>query len=247
MTPTIIIPARFASSRLPGKPLQMMGGKSLLQWTWEAASETGWPVWIATDDEEIQAVAQDFGAGAIMTSGLCRNGTERCAEAVRRLDLDGVIVNWQGDAPLTPVSFAQRCVACLESMPWADVATPAMLLSPESEAKHRDMLRAGSSAGVTVSVTRSGDALYFSRSPIPYRGPLRTHVGLYAYRLEALQAYCTDVSVLEVQEGLEQLRFLEIGASIHVCDMPEVPLWEVNEPRDVQIVSEMLSRRHEAA
>lgn len=259
MSVLIVIPARHASSRFPGKPLVPLRGaggeaKSLIRRSWEAAcAVSGARVVVATDDARIQTHAQGFGADVVMTSPACRNGTERCAEVARILDHDGIIVNLQGDAPLTPPWFIDDLVAGLRKAPVMDVATPVL----RSDGAHLAGLladrRAGRVGGTTAVMALDGRALYFSKEVIPFvtgdhapdaATPVFHHVGVYAYRRAALAAYAEwPPGVLEMQEGLEQLRFLEHGVPV-LCVQVESrgrAFWEVNNPEDVPRVEAMLA------
>jgi 3-deoxy-manno-octulosonate cytidylyltransferase (CMP-KDO synthetase) len=252
VTTAILIPARFQSTRFPGKPLAELrgaggGAKTLLQRSFEAARRVRGidSVHVVTDDERIAEKAAEFGAPVIMTSSACRNGTERCAEALAKLGEVDLIVNLQGDALLTPPGFVEALVARMDSDRDALVATPAMRLrGPEVRLLQQEEL-AGRVGGTSVVADEQGHALYFSKRLIPYLpasslddgpSPLRLHVGVYAYRPEALERYVTTpVSELEILEGLEQLRFLVAGVPIAVVEVetPPFALRELNNPEDV--------------
>ena len=232
MTPSIIIPARLDSTRFPRKLLHPIGGKPLLQWTWLAARRTGLPVVIAAQDAEIAQVAWGFGARAIMT-GPCENGTERCAQAASILGLGGPIVNWQGDSPLCPPEWIE---ALVERLAFADVATP-VTLRPDGD---------GAVPWASTFAVCNGDgrALYFSRLPLPPNSSLwRAHVGLYAYRAEALRQYGRSPSELEQAERLEQLRWFELDKIVECVEFDHPPIPEVNEPADVDAVKAVLLER----
>lgn len=258
----IIIPARFASVRFPGKPLAPLMGvdghcKPLVQRSWETACQAVGPdrVWIATDDARIAQVAAGFGGQVVMTPAECRNGTERCAEAVARLDaVADVVVNLQGDAPLTPPSVVAGLVEALARDSTAVMATPALRCS-ESTLAHllRDQA-AGRVGGTTVVTDREGRALYFSKCVLPhlprgYRGghdQVFLHLGVYAYRPGALGAYAAlPPSPLEKAEGLEQLRFVENGLAVRVMpfDPPGWDCIELNNPEDSAAIEAVLQAR----
>ena len=244
----LVIPARFASSRYPGKPLVKLRGangtsKSLIQRSWEAAMAAKGVdrVVVATDDERIRAHVKAFGAEVVMTSAQARNGTERCAEAHATLGGDyDVVVNLQGDAPLTPPWFVSDVVAGLANDPLADAATPML----NCTGAMRDALLAvraeGRVGGTTAVFGADGRALYFSKEVIPFsrqsfkhaeQTPVFHHVGLYAYRAEALAAYSKWApGRLELLEGLEQLRFLENARKLLcvVVDAKGRSFWELN-------------------
>jgi 3-deoxy-manno-octulosonate cytidylyltransferase (CMP-KDO synthetase) len=255
----VIIPARYASSRFPGKPLYALKGaggtpKTLVRRSWECASAikgcSG--VWVATDDERIADEVESFGGKVIMTSPDCSNGTERCADALGKLDCDAeFIVNLQGDAPLTPVNFVPGLVDRLASDREAAMATPAIRCSPTMLSHLKADEAAGRVGGTTVVFDRRGRALYFSKRILPYLPagrekmavPVFVHLGLYAYRRESLQAYVeAQPSVLEELEGLEQLRFLDLGLPVAVV-ASEPQGWdavELNNPSDVPIIERLL-------
>lgn len=258
----IVIPARFASSRYPGKPLAPLRGasgiaKPLIQRSWEAASRVDGVeiVCVATDDDRIRSVAEGFGATVLMTPEACANGTERCAAALPALREDiGIVVNLQGDAPLTPAPFVQALVSHLQSHPQALVATPAIRCSPALYQRLVQDQRQGRVGGTTVVAASGGTALYFSKRVIPYvpAGPAEAdppvwfHVGVYAYRRAALERYAAlPVSELELLEGLEQLRFLDGGVPVAVVpvDPPGGDVWELNNPEDVAPIEALLRAR----
>ena len=261
MTAAILIPARFASSRYPGKPLVGLKGaggaeKPLIQRSFEAASRVPGiaRVHVVTDDERIAAAVRGFGASALMTSETARNGTERCAEALDQLDDDvDVIINFQGDALLTPPGFVTALVDQLATDPDAEVATPAIRQRVDEVRKLQSEEAAGRVGGTSVVVDGEGRALYFSKKLIPYlpdkaldgeMSPVRLHIGVYAYRRAALTTYvATPPSELEELEGLEQLRFLVAGIPIHVVDVetPAFALRELNNPEDVSPIEDALA------
>ena len=251
-TAVIVVPARYASTRFPGKPLALLKGasglsKTLIQRSWEAAIAVpeALRVIVATDDVRIADVARGFGAEVAMTPESSRNGTERCAAA---LDVAGdadIIVNLQGDAPLTPAPFVSALLAAMRADPSVEVATPVLRVTP---AIHRRLLvdqREGRVGGTTAAIGANGDALYFSKSVIPHVAasavgdtslPVFLHIGVYAYTRAALKAYAAlPPTPLETLEGLEQLRFIEHGKSVRVVEVaaPGYDIWELNNPEDV--------------
>ena len=259
----IIIPARHASSRYPGKPLVPLKGaggvaKPLIQRSWECASAVPGAagVWVATDDDRIAWAVRGFGGQVVMTSPECVNGTERCADAIERLGgVADIIVNLQGDAPLSPTCAVGNLVDRLQEDPEAIMATPAVRCS-RSLYEHlaADALE-GRVGGTTVVFSRSHRALYFSKRMIPYLPdgggagnfvPLHLHLGMYAYRREALAIYASaDASNLETLEGLEQLRFLDLDLPISVVEMDPLG-WdsiELNNPSDVPAIERVLAER----
>ncbi len=258
MKTVILIPARYASSRYPGKPLVPLRGpdgaaKTLIQRSWEAAMAVPdiAAVHICTDDARIQAAAEGFGASVILTSEDCQNGTERCADAVVRAGIEAdLIVNLQGDAPLTPPWFVTALVEGMRADPEAEIATPVLRCDAETLANFRADRAAGRVGGTTAVFGAGGRALYFSKEVIPYApGPVTPvpvfhHVGLYAYRPAALAAYANwPMGPLEGLEGLEQLRFLENGRPV-LCVTVEAPgrvFWELNNPVDVARIEAALA------
>jgi len=252
----IAIPARFASQRYPGKPLVPLTGatgeaRSLIQRSWEAAGQVAGvaQVVVATDDDKIRDAARGFGAEVVMTSSDCRNGTERCAEAAGRLKPDfDLVVNLQGDAPLTPPWFVEALIDAMASDPSVLVATPVLKTSTQMCEDLRDDRKLGRVGATTAVFDRGGDALYFSKEVIPFAdqgAQVFHHVGVYAYRPEALARYMTlDPGRLELIEGLEQLRFVENKIAVRCVEVDDRghPFWELNNPEDVPKIEEMMAR-----
>jgi 3-deoxy-manno-octulosonate cytidylyltransferase (CMP-KDO synthetase) len=258
MTVLIAIPARYASTRYPGKPLVTLRGpdgeKTLIRRSWEAAMAVRGVdrVVVATDDARIADHAADFGAEVVMTTQAARNGTERCAEVAALLTGFDVIVNLQGDAPLTPAWFVEDLVAGLTADPDADIATPVLRCDGRAVAGFLADRRAGRVGGTTAVFGAQGRALYFSKEVIPFTGqdyapdaptPVFHHVGVYAYRPAALLAYPSwPIGPLEGLEGLEQLRFLENGRPVLCVEVQSKgrQFWELNNPSDVAVIEAML-------
>lgn len=256
----LVIPARYASVRFPGKALAPLIGvsgqpKTLIQRSWEAAQmvEGVDRIVIATDDDRIRDVAEGFGAEVVMTSPTCRNGTERCAEAHDALGGDfDIVVNLQGDAPLTPPWFIEALIAELEAHPTAEVATPVLRCTGRALSGFLDDRRAGRVGATTAIFGIERQALYFSKEVIPFTAeeypdealtPVYHHVGAYAYRPSALAAYpLWKEGPLETLEGLEQLRFLERERPV-LCvevDARGRQFWELNNPEDIEKIEAML-------
>jgi 3-deoxy-manno-octulosonate cytidylyltransferase (CMP-KDO synthetase) len=261
MRTAIVVPARFASTRYPGKPLVPLKGasgtsKPLIRRSWDAAMAVPGVerVIVATDDDRIADVARGFGAEVAMTPAHCRNGTERCAAVLPALDDIDIVVNLQGDAPLTPPSFVSALIDAMAAEDSVMMATPVLRASPIVHARLLEDQRAGRVGGTTVAVGTSGDALYFSKSVIPHIPIARAndpslprflHIGVYAYRRAMLERYLALApSPLEELEGLEQLRFLEHGLPVRVVEVaaPGYDLWELNNPEDVSIVEAALAQ-----
>jgi len=259
MTVLIAIPARYASLRYPGKPLVVLtgpdGAKTLIQRSWEAAMTVRGAdrVVVATDDVRIRDHAAGFGAEVVMTSPACQNGTERCAEVAAALPGHEIVVNLQGDAPLTPSWFVEDLVAGLRADPSADIATPVLRCDGAMLAGLLADRRAGRVGGTTAVFGAGGRGLYFSKEVIPFTGrtyaddaptPVFHHVGVYAYRPAALAAYPGwTPGPLEGLEGLEQLRFLENGRQV-LCVTVQArgrQFWELNNPSDVPVIEAMMA------
>lgn len=262
MSVLIVIPARYASQRYPGKPLVGLKGaggveKSLIQRSWEAASAVPGVarVVVATDDDRISKACAAFGAEVIMTSPDCRNGTERCAEAAKRIDAQyDVVVNFQGDAPLTPPWFVSDLIAAISADDRVGMATPVLRCDGEALNGFLADRAAGRVGGTTAIFGTDRKALYFSKEVIPYTGktysddaetPVFHHVGVYAYKPAALESYLTlQQGPLETLEGLEQLRFLENDLPV-LCvevDAKGRTFWELNNPDDVARLESMMGQ-----
>jgi len=235
----VVIPARFASTRLPGKPLADIAGKPMIQWVWQQAMLSGASqVVIATDDSRVEQAALEFGADVIMTSASHNSGTERLAEVVKKLQLteDTVVVNVQGDEPFIPPAIIGQVAANLAAQQKARMATLSVPLSSIADIANPNMVK--------VVTDKNGYALYFSRSAIPFDRDqafsaslaqhYRRHIGIYAYRAGFIQDYISwPVSTLEQIECLEQLRVLWQGESIHVAEALETPPVGVDTPADL--------------
>ena len=260
MSVLVVIPARYASTRYPGKPLVELTGasgvaKTLIERSWHAAKQVRGVdhVVVATDDTRIQEAAEGFGAEVVMTSETCRNGTERCAEAHQALGGNyDMVVNLQGDAPLTPHWFVEDLIDGLRGAPEADVATPVLICDGRAHRSFLEDRAAGRVGGTTAVFTKDRHAMYFSKEVIPYTGqtfpddaptPVYHHVGVYAYRPDALSRYSAwGEGPLETLEGLEQLRFMENHRPV-LCVEVEArgrQFWELNNPEDVLRIETMM-------
>jgi len=258
MSVLIAIPARYASTRYPGKPLVVLrgpdGDKTLIRRSWEAAMAVQGAdrVVVATDDARIADHAAGFGAEVVMTSSDCQNGTERCAEVAQMLPGYDMVVNLQGDAPLTPAWFVEDLIAGLRADGGADIATPVLRCDGRALNGFLADRRAGRVGGTTAVFGAGGRGLYFSKEVIPFTGrvygddeqtPVFHHVGVYAYRPEALAAYPQwPVGPLETLEGLEQLRFMENGRAVACVEVQARgrQFWELNNPEDVPRIEAMM-------
>ena len=246
----IVIPARYASTRFPGKPLVDIAGKPMLQHSWECAQQAGAEqVIIATDDERICTVAEAFGAEVCMTSSEHPTGTDRLAEVSFKYgwDLDDIVVNLQGDEPLTPQENLKQVAMNLADHPRAGIATLCTPLQKIDEVVDPNVVK--------VVMDAEGYALYFSRAAIPFDrdnhatlsaeqlAAYNRHLGIYAYRVSFLHAYTNmQACTLEQIEKLEQLRALYSGVPIHVAEAIRLPGPGIDTPDDVQAMVELLRR-----
>ncbi len=249
----IVIPARFASTRFPGKPLKMISGKMMIQRVWELACLALSPqqVFIATDSQEIEHAAKSFSAQVIMTSPDCRNGSERVWDALQQLDFQpDVIVNFQGDAVLTPPWIIQDLLTALAEQPEYGCATPKVRIENTAYEEFQLMRLAGSSSGTFVVSDAKHRALYFSNAIIPYfrknhdQKYADRHLGIYAYRFDTLKKYLAlTESSLEQIEQLEQLRMLENGIEILTVpvDLKGRTMASIDSPEDLIIAEKLIA------
>lgn len=246
----IVIPARFASSRLPGKPLISLAGKPMIQHVYERALATGVEdIVIATDDERIEQAAKNFGAQVVMTSPKHENGTERIAEVARikNWSADSVIVNLQGDEPLIPKSLIELTAKGLLENPEAGMSSICTPIHCDADAFNPNVVK--------VVLNKDNFALYFSRASIPWdrdayknnqshkteKMPVYRHIGMYGYRVSFLQQYSVmQPCVLESTEALEQLRALWYGVKIHMGVIDQAPGHGVDTLEDAQRVEILL-------
>ncbi len=248
----VVIPARFDSSRLPGKVLLPIGGRPMLHWVCERARASGaGQVVVATDDERIRSCAEEVGVDCVMTAGNHVSGTDRVAETARTLGWDPaeVVVNLQGDEPLMPPALLGQVARLLQDHPDADIATLAAPVTSREELLDPN--------AVKVVLADDGRALLFSRAPIPWDrdgaidnlpGPhshsqaLR-HIGLYAYRVQSLLRLSRlPPAALELREKLEQLRALANGMQIRVAIAAMRPGVDVNTRSDLERIRALLER-----
>jgi len=248
----VVIPARYASARLPGKALVSIAGKPMIQWVYERArASRAREVLIATDDLLIVSAAHSFGAETVMTAMTHKSGTDRIAEVARSRGWaeSDIVVNVQGDEPLIPPAVIDQVAGVLETNPQAQIATLATAIGSAAELLDPNVVK--------VVADNQGRALYFSRAPIPWdrdgeAGELagqrncagaRRHVGIYGYRVGGLlRMAALAPSPLELHEKLEQLRALENGLEIRVADALERPGPDVNTVADLEQVSALLRR-----
>lgn len=241
----VVIPARYASERLPGKPLREIAGKTMLQHVYERGMESdATDVLIATDDRRIIDAASDFGASAHMTASHHRSGTERLAEISEALGWpdDLIVINLQGDEPMMPAALINQCASLLDDAS-VDVATLASPLASKADYENPNVVK--------VVSDNDGNAIYFSRAPIPYSMNKKTdelalqtamhHHGIYAYRCGTLRTIvAAERSELEACEQLEQLRALSIGLRIKVAKALSRPPAGVDTEDDLARVESML-------
>jgi len=215
-----IVPARFQSTRFPGKPLALLGGRPIIQWVYENAQKALCDVYVATDDERIYQAVEAFGGKVVYTSPSHQSGTDRCAEAaiklVGQLKFD-VVINIQGDEPFIRPGQIESLKACFDS-PATEIAT---LIKPITDAAEITNINRPK-----VVINKNQEAMYFSRSPIPFvrdsppeewinRNTFFSHIGMYAYRFDILPELTKlPLGILEKAESLEQLRWLENGYRI---------------------------------
>jgi len=246
-----IIPARFASSRLPGKPLADIGGKPMIRWVYENTSKELNDLIVATDDRIIENAVLDFGGRVMMTSPDHTSGTDRCSEVIQTLADSGeeydVIINIQGDEPFVNASHI-RLLKDAFTDPATQIAT---LVNPV-----KDSAELTDPNAVKVVLNQDGYALYFSRSPVPYNRHANAnnwldghtylkHIGMYAYRSEVLrQISMLGPSPLEKTESLEQLRWLENGYGIKVLFTPS-PSQGIDTPGDLEAARRNFNKHHD--
>jgi 3-deoxy-manno-octulosonate cytidylyltransferase (CMP-KDO synthetase) len=248
----VIIPARYGSTRLPGKALLSIGGKPMIQWVYERArASRACEVLIATDDPLIVRAAHSFGGETVMTAQTHESGTDRIAEVarIRGWAQSDIVVNVQGDEPVIPPSLIDQVASLLESHPSAQIGTLATPITSLEEFMDPN--------AVKVVTDNAGRALYFSRAPIPWErdgapaglasqtsySGARRHVGIYAYRVSGLLRMASlKRTALEQHERLEQLRALENGLEIRVADSVEQPGPDVNTAADLERVEALLGK-----
>ncbi|AIU67269.1 3-deoxy-manno-octulosonate cytidylyltransferase [Vibrio coralliilyticus] len=247
---TVVIPARYESTRLPGKPLADIRGKPMIQWVYEQSLQAGAEkVIVATDDARVESAVQAFGGAVCMTSSEHESGTERLAEVVKVMNIpdDHVIVNVQGDEPLIPPAIITQVANNLANSQ-APMATLAVEISHEDEVFNPN--------AVKVLTDKDGYAMYFSRATIPWdrdnfanggkviAQPLMRHIGIYAYRAGFINTYINwEPTALEKIESLEQLRVLWYGEKIHVEVAKQAPPAGVDTPEDLEVVRKLIAHQ----
>lgn len=237
---TAIIPARMASTRLPGKPLLDLCGKPIIQWVYERAQSAGFDsVLVATPDDEIIAAVQDFGGQAVITSLEHRSGSDRLAEVCRKMETGDIIVNVQGDEPLLDPKAVAQLAQALEGDESIRMGSLMRKLDETDDPDDPNLVK--------VVVDKNGFALYFSRSRIPYVRDVGTtarvygHIGVYAYRKDFLLEFTsTPPTMLEKAESLEQLRAVENGYRIKMIETTARPVG-VDTPEDLERVRALVT------
>jgi 3-deoxy-manno-octulosonate cytidylyltransferase (CMP-KDO synthetase) len=235
MTPLILIPARMAATRLPGKPLADIEGVSMIVRVLRQAEAAGvGPVAVAAGDREIVAAVEAAGGRAVLTDSALPSGSDRIWAALGALDPEGrhdVVINLQGDMPFVEPAMIAACAGLLTAQPEADIAT---LVAPEAGPADRTNADVVKAVLAMQPEGHSGRALYFTRSTLYGDGPIWRHIGLYGYRRAALAAFvAAPPSPLERREGLEQLRAMELGLSIWAAVAETAPI-SVDSPADLE-------------
>lgn len=234
MNPLILIPARMAATRLPGKPLADIGGKPMIVRAYERAADSGLPVAVAAGDPEIVEAVEAAGGRAVLTDPDLPSGSDRIRAALDAIDQDGrhdAVINLQGDMPFADPGLARACADLLAAEQACDIAT---LVAPEADAADRANPDVVKAVLALPEGARHGRALYFTRSTLYGDGPVWRHIGLYGYRRHALERFCAaPPSPLEKREKLEQLRALEMGLQIWAAVIDEAPL-SVDNPADLE-------------
>jgi 3-deoxy-manno-octulosonate cytidylyltransferase (CMP-KDO synthetase) len=234
MRPIVLIPARMAASRLPGKPLAEVGGRPLIVQVLTRAEAAGvGPVVVAAGDPEIARAVEQAGGRAVLTDPDLPSGSDRILAALRAVDPEGahdVAINLQGDVPFFDPAILRACAGLLEAEPACDIAT---LIVRETGPEQRTDPDTPKAVVALPEGARAGRALYFTRSTLYGDGPVWRHIGVYGYRRAALERFCAaPPSPLERREKLEQLRALELGLSIWAAVVEAAPI-EVNNPADL--------------
>ena len=235
MTPILLIPARLAATRLPGKPLADIGGLPMIVRVVRQAEASGvGPVAVAAGDPEIVAAVEAAGGRAVLTDPDLPSGSDRILAALRILDPDGrhdVVINLQGDIPFIAPEAIQACAGLLSERPEADISTVMVAESDPSDRVNPDMPKV---VAAMAPDGRSARALYFTRSVLYGEGPVGIHHGIYGYRRQALERFtAAPPSPLERRERLEQLRALEMGMVIWSAVLDEAPI-SVDNPSDLE-------------
>ncbi len=256
MSAAIIIPARYASTRLPGKPMIRIAGKSMLERVWRVATAVRGcsRVVVSTEDDRVAAHARSFGADAVITSESCKNGTERTYETLAAANVEEeFVINFQGDAVLTPPWVLEALIGEFHDGASCDMVTPAVALTATALEQLRVHKKDAPSSGTTVTFDLRRNALYFSKQIVPYlrradAAPVYRHIGIYGYARAALERFVSlSPTPLEQAEGLEQLRALEHGMKVRivVVDYRGRTHASVDAPEDVRAVEAIIASEGE--
>ena len=234
MNPLILIPARMAATRLPGKPLAEIGGLPMIVRAWQQGAASGLRTAVAAGDPEIVDAVQAEGGLAVLTDPDLPSGSDRVRAALHALDPAGehdAVINLQGDMPFADPGLALACAGVLAAQPSCDIATLVAAEASPDDRSNPDVVKA------ILALPESGSrgrALYFTRSTLYGDAPIWRHIGIYGYRREALERFCdAPPSPLERLEKLEQLRALEMGLQIWASVIDEAPL-SVDNPSDLE-------------
>ena len=259
----LIIPARYASTRFPGKPLTMIGGQTMLSRVVDIAKQVAEEVTditlaVATEDKRIYDHAIELGVNAVITSDDCKTGSDRVLEASKKLGNFDFILGLQGDAPFTPPNALIKMIEAFKANPNIEVVTPVINLRWEELDSLREQKKITPFSGTTAIINSQGQALWFSKNILPairkeekYRNeefsPVHQHIGLYGYRADILEKFVTlPEGVYEKLEGLEQLRLLENGITIQTVKL-DVALGlaqaGIDSPEDVERAEKMLKNK----
>lgn len=258
----IIIPARYGSTRFPGKPMAMLGDKPMVQHVYDKAvaaaeSDPDIKIIVATDDERIETFCKKHDMGVMMTPATCRTGSDRVIEAADKLGLmsEDVVLNLQGDVPLMPVEVIRIVLEEFQNQPSTKVATPVKRLRWTELDNLREEKKTTPFSGTTVTMTTQNRALWFSKQIIPairdethLRGqspfsPVYQHIGLYGYQVASLERFTNMTEgTYEQLEGLEQLRFIENGLPVQCLEIdPNLPIHHgIDSPEDLERAKEIL-------
>lgn len=264
----IAIPARYASTRFPGKPLVEIDGQSMLSRVVKLARKVAKPfedidIFVATEDERIAEHAQKIGVECVMTSDLCESGSDRTLEAIKVREDNGIeppdyVINLQGDAPFTPPNVLKAMIKAIEENPHAQVLTPVHRLSWNDLDRLRESKKDTPFSGTTAIVNNEGYAMWFSKNIIPAIrkeaslrekssiSPVYQHMGLYGFQLKFLKHFCACLpGTYEQLEGLEQLRMLENGIKITAVEIDDIKEGVIQSgidtPEDVARVERLLA------
>ncbi|MGB4056620.1 MAG: 3-deoxy-manno-octulosonate cytidylyltransferase [Alphaproteobacteria bacterium] len=257
MKTAIVIPARYGSTRFPGKPLATIKGRTMLSLVVEAAQKAAaqvkdTSVFVTTEDPRIEAHAKELGVKCILTSEACATGSDRVLEAVKKSgESFSFVVNLQGDAPFTPPDLIAQMIASFEKDKGIQVITPVHKLSWEALDHLRETKKTTPFSGTTATIDKNGRALWFSKTIIPAlryedrampHSPVYQHIGLYGFRLDILEKFCSlSQSNYEKLEGLEQLRLLENGITIKTLRWDKPVHGGIDSPEDLERLEKTIS------